>query len=123
MQTTAGRNPKIAAVLAFVSVVSPITGLHKFYVGQPGWGLAYLLLSWTPVPRIASIVEGIWYLTRTDYLLPTVAPGQAPASMTNPQQVKDIVGAVRELDRLRQEGLMTELEFEQKRRALLDRVQ
>lgn len=123
MQTTAGRNPKIAAALAFVSVVSPITGLHKFYLGQPGWGVAYLLLSWTPVPRIASIVEGIWYLTRKDRLLPIEDPIHAPAPAASPQHVKDIAGAVRELDRLRQEGLMTELEFEQKRRVLLDRVQ
>jgi hypothetical protein len=33
-----------------------------------------------------------------------------------------IADALRELDRLRQDGLMSEYEFEQKRRQLLDRI-
>ena len=37
-------------------------------------------------------------------------------------QVKAIAEAMRELDRLREDGLLTEYEFEQKRRQLLDRM-
>jgi len=124
-----------AAALAFVSIVSPVSGLHKFYLGQPIWGIFYLLLSWTPIPRVASAVEAIWYLIQTqtdfDYNFnrnlseEPVAPRLevSPISATSaPQEVGAIAEAVRQLDQLRQDGLISEYEFEQKRRQLLDRI-
>ena len=33
-------------------------GAHKFYVGKWRWGLTYLLLCWTLVPVLVSLVEG-----------------------------------------------------------------
>jgi hypothetical protein len=39
-----------------------------------------------------------------------------------PNQVSAIADALRELDDLRQDGLISEYEFEQKRRQLLDRI-
>jgi TM2 domain-containing membrane protein YozV len=53
-------------VLAFTGAIAPVSGLHKFYLGQPGWGIAYLLLGWTPIPRVVSVLEGIWYLIQGD---------------------------------------------------------
>ena len=41
-------------------------GIHKFYLGRIGWGVAYILLCWTGLPFIAGIVEGIIYLTMTE---------------------------------------------------------
>lgn len=61
------KNPKIAAILAFSSLLLPISGLHKFYLRQPLWGLFYLVLAWwTPIPGIASALEGVWYLLQQD---------------------------------------------------------
>ncbi|MEQ8964055.1 MAG: NINE protein, partial [Coleofasciculus sp. C2-GNP5-27] len=40
------KSRKVASLLAFSGVVIPIAGLHKFYLGQPWWGVLYLLLSW-----------------------------------------------------------------------------
>ena len=45
-----------------------------------------------------------------------------PPSPPNPAQVGEIANALRELEQLRQEGLISEYEFEQKRRSLLDQV-
>ncbi len=129
------KNRKLAAILAFVSIVSPVSGLHKFYLGQPLWGIVYLLLSWTPIPRVASAIEGAWYLAQdqTDFdqnfnlngteelLIPRPVAPPAPAA-TAPQDVSAIAEAVRQLDQLRQDGLISEYEFEQKRRQLLDRI-
>lgn len=115
------KNRKVAAALAVLGALSPVplTGLHKFYLGQPVWGVVYFLLWWTQIPRIACAVEGVWYLSHRD----PAAAEPAVSSRIDPAQVRAIATAVRELDRLRQEGLITEQEFEQKRRALLDQVE
>ena len=41
-------------------------GIHKFYLGQIGWGIVYLLFCWTYIPTIIGIVEGVLYLTMSD---------------------------------------------------------
>ncbi|WP_353258765.1 helix-hairpin-helix domain-containing protein [Prochlorothrix hollandica] len=55
------KNRSLAVLLALAGAVTPVTGLHKFYVGQPRWGLVYLALFWTPLPHVASALEAIWY--------------------------------------------------------------
>ena len=37
-------------------------GIHKFYLGQVGMGILYLLFCWTGIPEIVAFVEGIVYL-------------------------------------------------------------
>jgi len=49
-----GRSKVAAALLAFF--LGGI-GIHRFYLGQTGWGFVYLLFCWTLIPRIASFVE------------------------------------------------------------------
>jgi TM2 domain-containing membrane protein YozV len=106
----------VAVVLAFASVVLPVAGLHKFYLGQHRWGLVYLLLSWTPIPHVAAAIEAVWYLVQPEQSM-TVAMG-APAGAVVPQ----LTDGIRQLEQLRVDGLITEYEFEQKRRQFLDRM-
>ncbi len=122
------KNRTFAAILAFSGIAIP--GFHKFYLGQPLWGVLYLLLGGTPIPHIASVIEGFWYLAqgsdefdRNFNVYEQSAPSvdNQPAAV-DPAQVGAIADALRELDRLRQDGLMSEYEFEQKRRQLLDRI-
>jgi TM2 domain-containing membrane protein YozV len=48
------KDPTIALLLClFLGGI----GAHKFYLGQPGTGLLYLLFSWTFIPVIISIFE------------------------------------------------------------------
>lgn len=42
-------------------------GIHKFYLGDTGLGIVYLLFCWTGIPAIIGLVEGIIYLTQSDY--------------------------------------------------------
>lgn len=144
------KNRKIAAVLAFAgaaplslpaltSVEVHLVGLHKFYLGQPWWGLLYVLLGWTPIPWIAGVAEGIWYLAQEPDVfdrgfnshgnleaVETIAPIETVPvrriSLAPPTQGITPAERIRELDQLRQEGLISEYEFEQKRRKLLERM-
>ena len=126
------KNKKVAILLAFLSVVTPFSGFHKFYLRQPTWGILYLLLCWTPIPKIASVVEGVWYLLQNQSEFDTnfnsgialqPAPVASPTiTVVDPIQVGAIAEALRQVDQLRQDGLISEYEFEQKRRQLLDRI-
>ena len=41
-------------------------GAHKFYLGQVGMGLLYLVFCWTGIPAIVALVEAILYLLASD---------------------------------------------------------
>lgn len=57
------KNRYLAAVLAiFMGAV----GIHKFYLGQIGWGIVYLLFCWTGIPALAGWIEGVLYLLSSD---------------------------------------------------------
>lgn len=58
------RNKVAAGVLA---ILLGTFGVHKFYLGQTTQGILYLLFCWTGIPSLAGIIEGIIYLTMTDY--------------------------------------------------------
>ncbi|MEA5550755.1 NINE protein [Anabaena cylindrica UHCC 0172] len=118
------KNRSIAAILAFSGTLT-ISGLHKFYLGQPFWGILYVLLSWTPIPKVASAIEGVWYLAQDEEAFDrnfNLGKSTAKVSQQTSNQVESIANAVRELDALRQDGLISEYEFEQKRRQMLDQI-
>lgn len=41
-------------------------GIHKFYLGQVGMGILYLLFCWTFIPSLVGFIEGIIYLCSND---------------------------------------------------------
>ncbi|MBN3939738.1 MAG: NINE protein [Nostoc sp.] len=121
---TKRKSRSVAAVLAFSGTLT-ISGLHKFYLGQPLWGVLYVLLSWTPIPKVASAIEGVWYLAQDEEAFDrnfNLGKSGARNSQKVINQVGAIADAMRELDALRQDGLISEYEFEQKRRQLLDQI-
>ena len=61
--STTFRNRTTAAIFAlFLGGL----GAHKFYLGQAGLGILYLLFCWTFIPAIVGFIEGIVYLTMSD---------------------------------------------------------
>ncbi len=121
---TKRKSRSIAAVLAFSGTLT-ISGLHKFYLGQPLWGILYVLLSWTPIPKVASAIEGVWYLTQEEETFDryfNLGESAIKVSSQVGNQVESVANALRELEALRQDGLISEYEFEQKRRQMLDQI-
>ena len=57
------KNKVVAAVLAFLLGG---LGVHKFYLGETGKGILYLLFCWTYIPSLIAFVEGIIILTSND---------------------------------------------------------
>ncbi|WP_270180268.1 TM2 domain-containing protein [Alkalihalobacillus sp. CinArs1] len=55
---------KVAAGLLGILLGS--FGAHKFYLGRWGWGIIYLLFSWTYIPGIIGFIEGLIYLFSND---------------------------------------------------------
>ncbi|ESA34157.1 membrane protein [Leptolyngbya sp. Heron Island J] len=123
------KNRKLVGLLALVGAVQPtpipFAGIHKFYLGDYGWGIVYMLLGLTPVPRIACAAEGIWYLVgpMCERLWLTMAALSLPANNSPlDQTVENVANSLREIEHLRQEGLLSDHEFEQKRRSLLEQI-
>jgi TM2 domain-containing membrane protein YozV len=118
------KNRQVATILAFAGVVIPVAGFHKFYLGQPLWGIVYLLLSWTPIPHIASAIDAVWYLTQDSSRFDrnfNSNSSLSPATISA-HPITSVAESIRELDKLREDGLISEYEFEQKRRQWLDRL-
>lgn len=137
------RDRRVAVALALLGLMIP--GLHKFYLGQYRWGVLYLVVGLTPIAAIAkaaSLTDALLYLMRGSPFDPAAQPGevlenrapaksgwltgrfaaQPPAEPFKPQQVGAIADAIRHLEQLRQDGLISEYEFEQKRRQLLEQM-
>lgn len=58
-----GKNRVAAALLA---LLLGWLGVHKFYLGQVGLGLLYLLFSWTFIPGLIALVEFVILITMSD---------------------------------------------------------
>ena len=57
------KNKIVAGILAlFLGGI----GIHKFYLGQTGKGILYLLFCWTYIPAILAFIEGLTILCGKD---------------------------------------------------------
>lgn len=57
---------KSKAVAALLAFFLGGFGVHKFYLGEVGLGILYLLFCWTFIPALIALIEGIVYLSTSD---------------------------------------------------------
>lgn len=62
--TTRTGKTKMAAALLAIFLGS--FGVHKFYLGETGKGILYLVFFWTAIPGIVGFIEGIIWLTQSN---------------------------------------------------------
>ncbi|HET6383554.1 MAG TPA: TM2 domain-containing protein [Armatimonadota bacterium] len=58
------RKDKVAA--GILAILLGTFGAHKFYLGEIGMGILYLVFSFTLIPGLVGLVEGIVYLCESD---------------------------------------------------------
>lgn len=60
---TSDKNRLTAGLLA---ILLGSLGVHKFYLNRPVEGIIYLLFSWTGIPAIIGLIEGIVLISMSD---------------------------------------------------------
>lgn len=64
--TTTAPNGKSKIAAALLAFFLGGFGIHKFYLGQVGLGIVYLIFCWTFIPAIIAFIEFIILLTMND---------------------------------------------------------
>lgn len=105
------KNKTTAAILAFF--LGGI-GIHRFYLGQGGLGILYLIFCWTFVPLVIAFIDFIIFLTMDE---------KAFNDKYNNGKVGNTgVNTAEELERLHSlmvKGVITEEEFQVRKAKLL----
>ena len=124
------KNKVVAAILA---LVLGWLGIHKFYLGESGAGVLYVLFCWTGIPAIVAFFECIILLLMSDQVFDakynggmvssyqphaTFQSSSAPSS----ESTRDKADALNELKKLYDSEIITAEEYEAKRRKIFDSI-
>ena len=113
-----------AAILAFLLGG---VGAHRFYLGQSGLGIIYLLFFWTFIPAIVALVDFIVLLTTDDDAFNLkynggISAGGGASHNVHAQAVNSSSNVAEELEKLhelKEKGVLTDEEFQAKKVKLL----
>lgn len=107
-------------------------GVHRFYLNQSGLGILYLLFCWTFIPLIVSFIDFIWLLTmdenrfnqKFNFNYHSPYPNHTNITVNNgtqnqPQANTSISDEIKKLYDLKEKGIITQEEFELKKKILL----
>lgn len=87
------KNKNSAAILAFFLGG---VGVHKFYLGETGWGIVYALFFWTYIPTLAGWVEALVLLSmpKADFdqkYNSNILKGHASRRITNQNESPQVI--------------------------------
>ena len=118
-------------------------GVHKFYLGQNGMGIIYVLFCWTFIPAFLAFFEGIGYLLQDTHTfnqrynhqvagyLPQPSPQQMAQNITvnippghDAKQLtggsaRSVTDELHKLNELRIAGILTDVEFAREKQRVL----
>ncbi|RRO11539.1 NINE protein [Flavobacteriaceae bacterium 14752] len=92
-------------------------GVHRFYLNQIGLGFLYLLLSWTFVPLIISFIDFIVFLSM-DLKTFNYKYNKNHSFQVNNLQ-NNSSDEIEKLYNLKEKGIITQVEFDRKKKELL----
>ena len=114
---------------ALLALVFGGIGVHRFCLNKPISGFFYLILFWTFIPAIIALIEFVVLLCMSDeefdrrYNAYAIAPPTIIVNPTTEVTVKSdnttYVEEVKKLYDLKVKGMITDEEFEQKKKMLL----
>ena len=103
-------------------------GIHRFYLGQNGRGLLYLLFSWTGIPLVISIIDAFMLLIMSEESFTKKYNRFVYEAMMNNKAARNKAqskpSTAEELERLhdlKERNIITEEEFERKKERTLIR--
>ncbi len=105
------KRSKVAAVLLAFFLGG--FGIHKFYLGQTGKGIIYLIFCWTGIPAIIAFIEFILYLCMSDEEF------DYKYNAIEPHSPVDVADEINKLYDLKERGAITEEEFQARKNKLL----
>lgn len=112
-------------------------GIHRFYLGQTGLGILYILFCWTFIPSLVAFIDFICLLLMSEdrfnqkyNLTALIMKGQvAPNNNANSNVVAINMGAqqapvsstdeIKKLYELKEKGIISQEEFEMKKKTVL----
>jgi TM2 domain-containing membrane protein YozV len=94
-------------------------GAHHFYLGNTARGLIYFLLFWTIIIPIIGLVEGIIIITMPDADFDNKYNNGIRYNHSFNSSPVNVASELRELSRLKEEGIITQSEFEEQKKKLL----
>ena len=121
MSASVKKDKTVAALLA---IFLGDFGIHKFYLGQTGRGILYLVFCWTMIPGFIGFVEGIIYLAQTPeswnakYNSAYFDKG-APDLHTQSVSTTHPIDVLQSLNQIRQSGGITEEEYQEQKAEIL----
>ena len=115
-----------------------VFGIHRFYLGQTGLGILYLIFCWTFVPALIALIVFIGFLLMSEetfnqkYNLTSIImkTQQTPPNNNvntvainmggqNAESVKSSSDEIKRLYELKEKGIITQEEFDLKKKTIL----
>lgn len=108
-------------------------GAHRFYLGQSGRGILYLVFCWTFIPAIIAFIDFFCLLLMSDEEFNRkyncmMVPQQAPVAnavntvainMGNSSEPRSNSDEIKKLYELKEKGIITQEEFDLKKKTIL----
>jgi TM2 domain-containing membrane protein YozV len=93
-------------------------GIHRFYLGQTGLGILYLVFCWTFIPAIVALIDAIIFWTQSSESF-DAKYNQGVKRSSYGQISTNVADELSKLNSLKERGVLTEDEFQARKAKIL----